>query len=156
MKLYPVPGGTWAGTEADWKKALKALGLDPKNFEASKTREVPTGKKELMEWLTFYSVDVYRLGDGGIPAPAPAVDVDALRAQHNPTPAEQVRDAVGTTGDAPTPTPTDSTADRQLAAMENPGVDIDALCEFTTNAKGYALKRIAGAVAAAFGRLAAD
>lgn len=156
MKLYPIPGGTWAGTEADWKKALKALGLDHKNFEATKTREVPTGKKELMEFLTFYNVDVYRLGDGTTMSAPAAVDVEALRAQHNPTAAEQVRDAVGTDGEpAPTPTSTDSTADRQLAAMENPGVDLDAMCEFTTNAKGYALKRIAGAVAAAFARLAA-
>lgn len=83
MKLYPIPGGEWAGTEADWKKAMKARGYDPKLFEATKTREVPTGKKELMEFLTFFAVDVYR--SGGVPlTTVPAVDVDALRRQHNP------------------------------------------------------------------------
>lgn len=81
MKLYPVPGGTWEGTEADWKKALKAKGLNPKDFETTKTREVPTGKKELMEFLTFFGVDVYRTGTT---TPTPPVDVDALRAIHNP------------------------------------------------------------------------
>lgn len=81
MKLYPVPGGTWEGTEADWKKAMKAKGLNPKDFEATKTKEVPTGKKELMEFLNFFAVDVYRTGSA---APAPTVDVEALRALHNP------------------------------------------------------------------------
>lgn len=80
MKLYPLPGGTWAGTEADWKKAMKAKGLNPKDF-STPSREVPTGKKELMEFLTFFAVDVYRTGDA---TPAPAVDVEALRALHNP------------------------------------------------------------------------
>lgn len=70
MRLYPIPGGDWAPTEADWKKAMKARGLDPKQFEATKTREVPTGKKELMEFLIFFGVDVYRTGVG---APAEAV-----------------------------------------------------------------------------------
>ena len=79
--MYPVPGGTWEGTEADWKKAMKAKGLNPKDFEETKTREVPTGKKELMEFLTFFAVDVYRTGGA---APEPTVDVDALRALHNP------------------------------------------------------------------------
>lgn len=83
MKLYPLPGGDWAGTEADWKKAMKAQGLDPKLFEATKTREVPTGKKELMEFLIFFGVDVYRLPGGATQAATP-VDVEALRALHNP------------------------------------------------------------------------
>lgn len=89
MKLYPIPGGDWAGTEADWKKAMKAKGLDPKQFEETKSREVPTGKKELMEFLTFYGVDVYRMaGETTVPNAAPAApsapDLDALRALHNP------------------------------------------------------------------------
>lgn len=83
MKLYPIPGGKWAGTEADWKKEMKAAGLDPKQFEDTKTREVPTGKKELMEFLTFFAVDVYRTGGQPITT-VPAIDVDALRRQHNP------------------------------------------------------------------------
>ena len=80
MRLYPVPGGTWEATEADWKKAMKAKGLNPKDFDATKARDVPTGKKELIEFLNFYAVDVYRTGDE---APT-VVDVDALRALHNP------------------------------------------------------------------------
>ena len=149
MKLYPVPGGGWEGTEADWKKAMKARGLDPKAFESTKTREVPTGKKELMEFLTFFAVDVYRhAGEALRVAQEQApVDIEALRREHNPDP---VNDP------APLSTPTDSTADVQLSRMENPGLDIDGIVEFTANATGYALKRIAGAVAAAFSRLAAD
>ncbi len=64
---------------------MKAKGLNPKDFEATKTREVPTGKKELMEFLTFYAVDVYRIG-GDTVVSGSAVDVEALRAQHNPDP----------------------------------------------------------------------
>lgn len=75
-----MPGGDWAGTEADWKAKMKAKGLDPK-LATRKTIEVPTGKKELMEFLTFYNVDVCRLPVG---EPQPTVDVEALRAQHNP------------------------------------------------------------------------
>ena len=94
MKLYPIPGGTWAGTEADWKKAMKARGLDPKAFEATKTRDVPTGKPDLLEFLNFFAVDVYRdvpTGRFDIVVNSPVVtsyvpvDVDALRALHNPT-----------------------------------------------------------------------
>lgn len=55
MKLYTTPGGTWAGTEKDWIKAMKAEGQDPKTA-SRKTIEVPTSKAELMEWLTFYDV----------------------------------------------------------------------------------------------------
>lgn len=60
---------------------MKSKGLNPKEFEATKTREVPTGKKELMEFLTFFGVDVYRLGADIV---VPGVDVEALRAKHNP------------------------------------------------------------------------
>lgn len=92
MKLYPVPGGIWAGTEADWKAALKAKGLDHKHFRDSDgkplTREVPTGKKELIEFLTFFAVDVFRTGGAPTPTTVPAVDVEALRRQHNPEGAE--------------------------------------------------------------------
>lgn len=86
MKLYPIPGGTWAGTEADWKKAMKARGLDPKAFEATKTREVPTAKADLMEFLNFFGVDVYRTGDAAptTVSSEPTVDVEALRREHNP------------------------------------------------------------------------
>lgn len=85
MKLYPIPGGGWAGTEADWKAGMKAAGLNPKDFEATKFREVPTGKKELMEFLTFFSVDVYRTGTGADAVVSGTVDVEALRDRYNPT-----------------------------------------------------------------------
>jgi len=103
MKLYPIPGGDWASTETDWKKAMKARGLDPKAFEATKTREVPTGKKELMEFLIFFGVDVYRIGDA-VPAVKPdaVVDVAALQALHNPDP-----DAPAPLTPAPTAAPLD-------------------------------------------------
>lgn len=81
MRLYPCPGGTWEGTEADWKKAMKAQGLDPKLFEDTKTREVPTAKKDLLEFLNFFAVDVFRTTE----ATVPVVDVGALRALHNPS-----------------------------------------------------------------------
>lgn len=112
MRLYPIPGGTWAGTDADWKKEMKAAGLNPKEFEATKTREVPTGKKELMEFLTFFAVDVFRHPGAatGTNFVVERVDVDALRAEHNPdavdatdagTPTEQLTDLVALFDAAP-------------------------------------------------------
>lgn len=56
MKLYLSPGGTWSGTEKDWKAAVKAEGLDHKTLDR-KVFEVPTAKPDLMEWLTFHSVN---------------------------------------------------------------------------------------------------
>ena len=56
MKLYCTPGGTWAGTEKDWKAAVRTEGLDPKDI-SRRIVEVPTSKAELMEFLTFYNVN---------------------------------------------------------------------------------------------------
>lgn len=138
MKLYPIPGGGWAGTEADWKAGMKARGLNPKDFEATKTREVPTGKKELMEFLTFFAVDVYRTGTAAPAAPADTVvDVEALRAEHNPDPA------------APR-TPVETTTEATLSRIDNPGVDVDGIVEIIGASTGWALKRYSGAVAVAF------
>lgn len=93
MKLYAIPGGTWAGTEADWKRQMKAAGHNPKDFEATKTREIPTAKAELMEFLNFFAVDVYRSGTTRpVAAPDTVVDVEALRAEHNPDPAATIDD----------------------------------------------------------------
>lgn len=142
MKLYPIPGGGWAGTEADWKRRMKAAGLDPKEFEKTKTREVPTGKKELMEFLEFFGVDVYRLPQGS--TTVSTVDVDALRRQHNPDAPDL----------PPTPTEDVSTSTRTLSAMESPGLDIDGIVEIICNSTGHTLKRFAGAVSGAFARLA--
>ncbi len=58
MKLYATPGGTWAGTEKDWANALKAEGLNPKLYDGRKIIDVPTSKAELLEFLTFHSVNV--------------------------------------------------------------------------------------------------
>ncbi len=58
MKLYQSPGGTWAGTEKDWANALKAEGLNPKLYDGRRTVDVPTSKAELLEFLTFHSVNV--------------------------------------------------------------------------------------------------
>lgn len=76
MKLYHTPGGSWAGTEKDWKAAMKAEGLDPKTAERKQV-EVPTSKAELMEFLTFYNVrcikpaqDQNRVNDV-VPQPSP-------------------------------------------------------------------------------------
>ena len=56
MRLYCTPGGTWAGTEKDWKAAVRAEGLDPKDI-SRRIVEVPTSKAELMEFLSFYNVN---------------------------------------------------------------------------------------------------
>lgn len=96
MKLYTTPGGQWAGTEKDWKAAMKAEGIDTKTYAGRKQVEVPTSKAELMEFLTFHNVNVVNPGTLSVvgaagtgaspPAPVPAasVDVEALRALHNP------------------------------------------------------------------------
>lgn len=58
MKLYQSPGGTWCGTEKDWKAALKAEGIEPKTYDGRKIIDVPVSKAELMEFLTFHNVNV--------------------------------------------------------------------------------------------------
>jgi hypothetical protein len=68
MKLYQTPGGTWGTSEADWKKAMKAEGLDPKTYEGRKTVDVPTQQKPLMEFLTFHNVNVVNPQVGTPPA----------------------------------------------------------------------------------------
>lgn len=57
MKLYQTPQGTWAGSEAAWKDAMKAEGSDPKEMKRN-TVEVPTKKADLMEFLTFHGVNI--------------------------------------------------------------------------------------------------
>lgn len=69
MKLYCTPKGNWAGTEKDWKDAMKAEGSDPKTA-SRKTVEVPTSKPGLLEFLTFHNVNV--INPRGAPAPEPA------------------------------------------------------------------------------------
>jgi hypothetical protein len=152
MKLYPVPGGTWEGTEADWKKAMKAAGHDPKAFEATKTREVPTGKKELMEFLTFFAVDPYRTGRGVPATTVPAVDVEALRREHNPD-APDLPPAPPAPPAPESPAFADTGAEAQLSRIDNPGAGVDKMIDFISTTRGPTLKRFAGAVAMAFQNL---
>lgn len=56
MKLYCTPAGTWAGTEKDYKAALKEEGVDYKSV-TRKQIEVPTSKPEMLEFLTFHRVN---------------------------------------------------------------------------------------------------
>lgn len=66
MKLYQTPHGTWCGTEAAWKAAMKAEGSDPK-AATRKLIEVPTDKPGLLEFLTFHNVNV--VNPQALPAP---------------------------------------------------------------------------------------
>lgn len=90
MLLYCTPAGTWAGTEADYKKALKSEGIDPKSVSRRQV-EVPVKKAELLEFLTFHGVNPIGgrvvsqvVGDGASPlppAPSPAAPATTATAQ---------------------------------------------------------------------------
>lgn len=93
MKLYCTPGGQWSGTEKDWKAQLKAEGIEPKNYTGRRQIDIPTDKAGLMEFLTFYNVNVTGAGfvaGAEIPAaaaPLPAaagVDLAAMQAMFDP------------------------------------------------------------------------
>lgn len=56
MKLYCTPGGTWAGSEKDYKAALKTEGVDAKTVTRRQV-DVPVDKAGLMEFLTFHRVN---------------------------------------------------------------------------------------------------
>jgi hypothetical protein len=96
MKLYATPGGQWAGTEKDWIAKMKVEGYNPKTYDGRKQVEVPTDKPKLLEFLTFYSVNVINPGThpvveaaGGEPRPpadlpAATPSLEELRAIHNP------------------------------------------------------------------------
>ncbi len=86
MKLYCTPGGTWAGSEKDYKAAMKAEGSDPK-LAPRRQIDVPVDKAGLMEFLTFHRVNpiapaplaaVPAMSDNGptfVPAPGPVTTV---------------------------------------------------------------------------------
>ncbi len=99
MQLRQTPGGTWCGTEKDWKTAMKAEGIDLKTYAGRVFVDVPVDKKGLMEFLTFYGVScvaptapaapdvpiiVAQAEGAPLPPPAPVVfssqdvDLDAL------------------------------------------------------------------------------
>ena len=89
MKLYITPGGQWAGTEKDWKANLKSEGIDAKTYTGRKQIDIPTDKAGLMEFLTFHNVNVINPGtvqavEPNVVEAALPVDVEALRALHNP------------------------------------------------------------------------
>lgn len=89
MKLYTTPGGQWAGTEKDWKANLKSEGIDAKTYTGRKQIDIPTDKAGLMEFLTFHNVNVINPGtvqavEPNVVEAALPVDVEALRALHNP------------------------------------------------------------------------
>lgn len=82
MKLYQTPGGVWCATEADWKKAYKAETGGAKDKPSRIVVEVPTDKKGLLEFLTFYNVHVIKAAAVPEAVVSPAL-VEALAA---PTP----------------------------------------------------------------------
>ena len=94
MELYTTPGGQWAGTEKDWKAAMKAEGIDLKTYEGRPKVDIPTNKAGLLEFLTFHhinvinpaSVGVDAVGGAALPPAAPpaAPSLEELRALHNP------------------------------------------------------------------------
>jgi len=97
MKLYCTPGGTWAGSEATYKAAMKAEGSDPK-AQDRKQIEVPVSKAELMEWLTFHNVNpINPQRNAGVRTNTPAISsttipnapISDLEAAFNAAPIEQ-------------------------------------------------------------------
>ena len=89
--------------------------------------EVPVGKPGLLAFLNEHRV-------GAAPVSARASEPPRLA----PTSAERDMSAVAT-----------------LSRMDNPGIDVDGICETIGRARGYALKRYAAAVAIAFQGVAA-
>lgn len=166
MKLYRSKGSIWTGTQADAKAAQG--GNDYESIE------VPTDKPSLLTWLNEFDV---RPGAAPVreqtPAPEP-VEAPPAPDREQPTeidptkmrPAqlerfEAVARKLGWTppGETPPPPPapepaprkiTDMSATATLSRMDNPGVDVDGICETIGKAKGWALRRYAGAVAVAF------
>ena len=128
MRLYRLRirgRAHYAGTQAD------ARGLKRDTGAAWEEVDVPTGKAELIAFLNENAP-----GTPATPAspPAPAAP-----------PVEQLRPA-------PAPLPLDAAS--VLARMDNPALDLDAIIETIARMKGgYALKRVAGAVAVRFEEL---
>lgn len=75
MRLYQTPNGIWLGTEAAWKSATVAEGHDPKLWRDKAQIDVPTSKPELMDFLTFYHVNVIN---------PPVRDIEIALAQPSP------------------------------------------------------------------------
>lgn len=86
MRLYCTPGGTWAGSEKDYKAAMKAEGSDLKTVSRRQI-DVPVDKAGLMEFLTFHRVNpiapipvipsMADLGVTSLPTPGPIVHHEA-------------------------------------------------------------------------------
>lgn len=89
--------------------------------------EVPVGKPGLLAFLNNHRV-------GAAPGGAPSCEPSRL---------------------GPISVERDMSASATLARMDNPGIDVDGICETIGRARGYALKRYAAAVAIAFQGLTA-
>ncbi len=94
MRLYQTPGGTWAGSEKEYKAAMKAEGSDPKT-QPRRQVDVPTDKPGLMEFLTFHNVNVINPR-----AAQPMLSLDEMFAGDGLSPAPEVAG-----GDLPPSTP---------------------------------------------------
>jgi hypothetical protein len=101
MKLRQTPGGAWSGTEKAFHADLKREGINPRTYAGREFVDVPTDKPGLLEFLTFHRVNVIspqtalsasdaagstHLPPTSLPAATTMpVDVEALRALHNPS-----------------------------------------------------------------------
>jgi hypothetical protein len=124
MRLYLVPNGEWAGTQADAKVIAKRVG------QPFKEVDVPTDKPNLLEFLNLHHV--------GAPAPEPVEAPPPFVAPPKPT---------FNTGQ---PAPGRPGGPRLFSA----GPDNDLICEAIEESDGNALARFAEAVACRFASLA--
>ena len=128
MRLYrlTVHGRTqYVGTQADARALKRDTGA------AWEEIDVPLGKTEL---IAFLNANAPGPREARAPAPAPVVP-----------PADPPRPA-------PVPLPLDAAS--VLARMDNPALDLDGIIEAIALMRGgYALKRVAGAVAVRFEEL---
>ena len=124
MRLYRI-GAVWRGTQADAKAEAKRSGLEWVEID------VPTDKPGLLAWLNR--------GSGSEPVP-PTPATEAVIQRLTPHSLEIMRG--------------DTRAERDLAAMDAPGADVERIVETILGSRGYALGRFAKAVAVSFDGLA--
>lgn len=133
MRLYRTPAGSWAGTQADAKALAKA---DATTWAEV---EVPVDKPGLLAFLNEHKVGSRAVGvREGTVETQEAFEATHVAPEPPCLPAAILVPSRPMTGEA------------TLARMDNPGVDVDGICETIGRARGYALKRYAGAVSVAF------
>lgn len=101
--------------------------------------EIPTDKKGLLAWANDKEAEVRsykRLFEMKPSEPCPESQATSTPSEPETAPQR-----------APAP---DFSAKAVLSRMDNPGTDVDTICETIGKAKGYALQRYAGCVAVAF------